>query len=568
MRRPESSMNKIASVHPLLFALFPVLFLYSANAASFPLRVILVPSLIVMVIALAVWAAAHRLMRDHRRAALLVSWFFILFFAYGRVHDALWHFLTIEPLTIGPDKVLFPLGTILFVIGVLFIIKTRRSLHFWNRLANIASVLLVVVSLLTITVQRWSANTPASPLIEQDKSRATGFDSAQATQYPDIYYIILDGYGRADILRQLYDYDNSAMLAALADRGFFTASRAHANYCQTGLSLASALNMRYLDSERDRLDPASRKPTPIKWLIAHSRVADFLRQRSYQTVAFSTGYHPTEIKNADVFISTETTVWFLDEFQSGLVSTTPLPFIIGKLRRLPFFPAVNLQFESNAHRQRILRTLGHLANLRPQARPRFIFAHLILPHPPFLFDHRGPCENQDNVFRFADGSDVIGRGIPTSGEYTARYVEQLRYTNQLVLEVIDTILARTVRAPVIIVQSDHGPGSQLNWRDADQTNLGERFSILNACYLPDGGNALLADDLNPINTFRAVFNHYFDTTFEQVAQRSFFSSPGQPYQFTEITGLLPPAALDTAQSAYPGQNTRQQPADKKSSRAP
>ncbi len=61
--------------------------------------------------------------------------------------------------------------------------------------------------------------------------------------------LCLQGYGWVTIarflhdrLRELYDYDNSAMLEALAERGFFIASRAHSNYCQTGLSLASSLN--------------------------------------------------------------------------------------------------------------------------------------------------------------------------------------------------------------------------------------------------------------------------------------------------------------------------------------
>ena len=66
--------------------------------------------------------------------------------------------------------------------------------------------------------------------------------TAPARNLPDVYYIILDAYGRADSLKTFYGYDNTPFLQALEQRGFYIARHSRANYDQTPLCLASALN--------------------------------------------------------------------------------------------------------------------------------------------------------------------------------------------------------------------------------------------------------------------------------------------------------------------------------------
>ena len=47
---------------------------------------------------------------------------------------------------------------------------------------------------------------------------------------PDIYYIILDGYVRDDVLKDLFAYDNSGLIEYLRGRGFFVAEQSRSNY--------------------------------------------------------------------------------------------------------------------------------------------------------------------------------------------------------------------------------------------------------------------------------------------------------------------------------------------------
>ena len=63
----------------------------------------------------------------------------------------------------------------------------------------------------------------------------------------------------------------------------------------------------------------------------------------------------------------------------------------------------------------------------------------------------------------------------------------------------------------------------------------ERLSIFNAYYLPGGGNEKLYPEISPVNTFRIVFNHYFDTNFEILKDESYYSLIKRPYQIENVT---------------------------------
>jgi hypothetical protein len=80
--------------------------------------------------------------------------------------------------------------------------------------------------------------------------------------------------------------------------------------------------------------------------------------------------------------------------------------------------------------------------------------------------------------------------------------------------------------PIIIVQADHGGVG---------TFSEDRHKILNAYYLPAGGEQLLYENISPVNSFRLIFNHYFGGNFEILEDISFFSTYKHPYKYTIIT---------------------------------
>ncbi len=120
-------------------------------------------------------------------------------------------------------------------------------------------------------------------------------------------------------------------------------------------------------------------------------------------------------------------------------------------------------------------------------------------------------------------------------EYITGYQQQLLFLNSKLKDTIEHILAASERPPVIILQADHGPGSEVDLYCAEETNMEERMAIFNAYYLPGVNDATIPDDITPVNSFRMVFNSYFRTDFEILPNESYYSTWLAPYDFIRVT---------------------------------
>ena len=72
-------------------------------------------------------------------------------------------------------------------------------------------------------------------------------EADRGSRKPDIYYLILDGYANSSTLKEVYGYDNQGFEDYLEEKGFKVASESRSNYAITALSLASSLNMEYIN---------------------------------------------------------------------------------------------------------------------------------------------------------------------------------------------------------------------------------------------------------------------------------------------------------------------------------
>jgi hypothetical protein len=217
-------------------------------------------------------------------------------------------------------------------------------------------------------------------------------------------------------------------------------------------------------------------------------------------------------------------VFSLNEFEHELINTT---FIRALLRYLPY------QFDF--HRARVSYTLNHLVDLSKLKTPSFIFAHLIIPHPPFVFGQHGEPLNPKGGFYFSDGSHFMKIMRATKDEYVESYRKQVMFINSKIETTLDCMLSKSTRPTIIILQSDHGPGSMLDWENPDNTYFKERLSILNAYYFPDNDYIHLYNGISPVNTFRIILNHYFGANYELLEDKSYFSTWSQPYNFIDVT---------------------------------
>jgi hypothetical protein len=165
--------------------------------------------------------------------------------------------------------------------------------------------------------------------------------------------------------------------------------------------------------------------------------------------------------------------------------------------------------------------------------PVFVFAHILTPHPPFVFGRNGEKVAPQREFCLGDGAYLMPRD-----EYAKKYRDQLIFVNNKITAAVDKIISKSSRPTIIILQGDHGPGSMLDWENLYNSNVKERLSILNAYYLPEGGPQEIYDDITPVNTFRIIFNHYFGADLELLEDKCYFSSWRSIYNFIDVTDKI------------------------------
>jgi hypothetical protein len=116
------------------------------------------------------------------------------------------------------------------------------------------------------------------------------------------------------------------------------------------------------------------------------------------------------------------------------------------------------------------------------------------------------------------------------------YLDQLMFINQEILAAVDGILAKSKTPPIMVIQADHGSGIFFDPTSIEKSCLYERFSILNAYYLPGVDPNSVPMDLSPVNSFRFIFNAYFQTSLELLPNRQYFSISERFYQLIDVTG--------------------------------
>jgi hypothetical protein len=295
-----------------------------------------------------------------------------------------------------------------------------------------------------------------------------------------------------------------------------------ANYPQTTHSLASSLNMVHLDVLADEVGEGSSDWDPL-----YASLDDFTASRLFQDLGYGymhvgSWWGPTAI---DPSADRNYTFDIVREFPETFARTTIVPPI---LERLP------LGFDDPFERQ-YDRTLFQFASLEEIARDpglTFTFAHLTMPHPPYVF-------NADGSYREQGGTAPIEQ----------QYLDQLVATNDRIEALVDVLLAGPDdQDPIVVLQSDEGPyppeldtglDASFTWSTESDVELGRRLRILEALYLPGEHPEPVPPLLTPVNTFRLIIDRYFGGDLPMLEDRvSIFDDREHPFRFTDVTGRV------------------------------
>lgn len=492
--------------HPFLFAIFPFLTYIAYNQSQvqvWEIWRILTGSLfgtLVLFLIIRLWV------KSLQKTALIVTLLILAFYSFWHIYSL---FLE-SPFfshSLGRADVFAAIWAVICIVGPWWIWRKVNRAEDVNYFLSVVSVIAIILPSFSFLQLIGSQNKVDLP----EKLPRSALSASDAP-LPDIYYIILDGYGREDFLRDYYGYDNQQFIKFLETNDFIVADQGRANYNQTALSIASSLNLQYINEIAGQVGRDSGGRQPLALLIRDNQVRSILEETGYQFIAFSTGYSPTEIRDADQYLDLSPILYRLEkEYLSTTAAVLWLDWAT------PVW-----------YREEILKTFSMLGEIPKQKSPKFVFAHILMPHPPFAF---GPNGEELPITGFKDGSDFNG----TKEEYIQGYKGQITFLNRMMEETISQILANSTTSPIIILQGDHGPGAYLNWQTEYQDCFKERISILNAYYLPDQSDNHIYSSITPVNTFRKIFNIYFNTDYPLLDDRSFFSKWDTPYEFVDIT---------------------------------
>lgn len=493
------------------------------------MSVIFVPLLIAFVFTGIVWGIFKLVFKKNEIVAIVTSSIVILCLSYSRILGSIQDVVNQKQY-----KGLIEFGVGVLLIGLVALImylclKFKSKLATPNKLLTLISLVLIVFTLFPIISFEAKAKKSFFPQEKKATEKKTPINQSD----PDIYYIIFDRYAGPKATTEQYSFDNSEIYNFLTDRGFYVASESASNYPKTFLSFASSLNMEYVDYLTKQTNGgASSDETIVTPLIRNNKIMKFLKDRGYTYVQVGSWWQPTATNpNADIlFVSPKGGYPLVDEFTTGYLNQTIASSLFEKLFHDPI--DVSTDPWNNNHRQKMFYGFGIFPEVIKVPGPKFVFAHILAPHDPFVVNK--DCE-------------PIPETEVRTHDHVYNYLEQMQCVNTNMEKIVDQIQKGSKTPPIIIVQSDEGPfpmkkqiDSKQSWSKATDEQLAEKFPIMNAYYLPNSSaSADLYPSISPVNSFKVVFNNYFGTNYDLLPDKHYiFKDENHYYQFVDVTDRL------------------------------
>lgn len=477
---------------PLLTAIYPVVFHYSNN-----LGIVAYPSfirllLLFICIGLVSFCCFSFIKKSGNVQAANGAFIFIVFFqTYGMVYFLLrtWDKMQVEHYTLLPLLVLLSL----YASRIGANLNEKMSINLWQT-GLLIIVVLVAYNVFRISLYGFTANLAdkeAVNLVAQDNSLP-----ASNKNYPDIYYIVFDEMVGFEAMRQYWEYEDvDSFVDFLNKNGFYVAENSYASAPSTMNQIASRLNY-------NRIFPYDVKERSLQeeqMAIANSEVFRYLKSLGYTTVAF------TELRSRFLFAgmpALNVDVLYENPPEGKIPNRGILfdDFIFLVTKNSMLLPLVeNFVFNYplvEGRKEMIFFTLYEAPRLEWIDEPKFVYIHLVIPHPPFIFDKNGALNDQSELNNW--------------NNYFGQYIYSLQLAKALIEDILN--LSDQKSPPVIVFQSDHGARNITSSSDdISLKNYPEKYKtlIVNTMFLP-GCEANLSQDMNPVNTFPIVFNCYFD----------------------------------------------------------
>jgi len=440
-------------IFPFLLAFFPSWILILKNYDELIFQDILI-SLAIVSVSIIIWIVIRKIIKNSNKAALITGVGVVFFFYFGYVQDALKGIL-VSNIPVNKTSILVPISIIIFIILTIYFIKSKNNFESIIKIANVVSITLILVVCVQFIIPDASA------------------------EKPNVYHIILDEYTDNEILTKKFGYNNEKFLEFLNNNGFYMHDKLFSTFGSTVKELNVILNMEY--------------PKKLGWVsedyesLNNNKVMSIFSNQDYSVIETNSMMRWKNFSDVDTKLCYDTN-FINSEFLDQVLGKSIIRYFLEKYQQDTRRDTVRCTFD--VLNEITLKTDG----------PKYVFSHVYVPHPPFLF---GP--NGENVI--PDRREISGL---QSWENPQGYVNQLIYATNEITVVIKNIVKNDPNA-IIIVQGDTGTLTGTDISKKTMKEIYQAHSILYAVRIPDVEDS---DYMIPVNTYRIIFNNYFNMNYD------------------------------------------------------
>lgn len=485
----------ILLVYPFFFAYYPVFALRNYNIIYVDLSTVLRTLILVTLLTAFIGVIAYLLTRSLEKSSVLASLIILFILTYGHLYIQLGEILG-HPVR---HSYLAGAGLLALLLLTLLILKNDRAARVISQfLAAMSVVLLTLVLFETLRydIGEYRVTAAAAQKGAPESSQQVN------DNLPDMYLIILDAHTRSDVLKTRFGYDNTNFIRELKEMGFYVASCSQSNYASTKLSLVSSMYGDYIQNiiaEGEILPP-----------LKSSALSQTLRSLGYKTFTYENRASGHFDLKEDIRLSRNQIAFGkfdlrggISEFEKMVVDTSFLLFLLDT-ELIPGFDDQTLsEWELWEHYYQTQFILSDLERTPEIPGPKFVFAHIMVPHTPFIFNPDGSYQHRTN---------------PIDG-----YRSNVEFIDNRLPSTLKTIIEKSDTPPIIIIMGDHGPSTRKTITEQ------MRMAILSAYFVNDRAKEGLYSSITPINALRVILNEHYGGDYPLLEDVSYYA-----YKTSEI----------------------------------
>ncbi len=467
---------------PVFLFLLPVFFVlhgYTDNHNFVPVKDALLLTGLYTIYSIVLLFLFWLLYRDFYKAGLVAFLFMAFHFFFGSIHDGLKNITGQSFIT--KYTFLLPFTTVFFITVIILVKKRKALIQKTGYFLNTLLLLLLIVDAGWLVTKLIGKNNNSSLTTQP------AFKACDTCAKPDIYFIVADEYAGNTQLKEIFQFDNFAFENELRNRGFHIVQNSYSNYNYTPFSVASILNMSYLN-----LKDTNRKEADVKYVyevIRDNQTLQYLTANGYKFYNHSVfNFNGNPARTEATFLPDKARLITSQTFLSRMDRDIGFNLITRfkskvALKRITYFNRQNNNYSYDL--------TWSLAEERTK-KPKFVYTHLMMPHYPYYYDKDGKEQPYETLME--------GKQVDTKA-----YTEYLQYANKKLLSLIDHIRTSSAAPPIIIFMGDHG------FRHFEKP-IERRyyFMNMNALYMPQKNYTAFADSSSTVNHFRKILNTQFN----------------------------------------------------------